>query len=506
MSHTQQPPAKKPKWTGLSHIQIDKKEAISGFRWSLFYNVINKFVLPILTNTIVIRILGPFIVGPYSIVYAIFASSEVLRDFGLSQTYMRDKEMTAEKEAAFMMLGVVQGIVPAAILFAARGVLAGFFHTPELSGMMIWACLGLVVNGFFTIPKAKVLRAGRIRESGAREMVANVVMVVMQIAMVLRGYTYIALTLPLFVNCFLNVVITYGLAPVTNFKTNPRTMLKTARSAASTLGASALYNFFVQVDKLVIGKLGGRVEVGLYGQGQGLAQKPMQLLSVPMMAPLQAAFSQNSNDPKKLGSMYARSLAAALLFIVPLYAIAMVAAGPVTLLILGHKWKGSIPLVQICSVFFAARTVGTIGGTALVAGGKARFAMTSWVFAYVTTFIGCLLAAGLHASPETRTEAFAWAFSAGALAVYTVHTVFALRWFPPDSKSWHKIKAAATVTLFSSLLFAGIYFLPLGPWIAVGLACVLGPVFHFAIVGWAFERRSLAYLSYEGAKKLYRSL
>ncbi len=503
MSQIEEPaePPKKPKWSGLSHVKIDKKEAVSGFRWSFIYNLINKFILPLAMNVIVVRRLGPFIVGPYSIVYAIFASSEVIRDFGLSQTYMRDQDMTPKKEAAFMVLGVMQGLIPAALLYSVRYPIARFFGTPELAGMMIWACLGLLVNGFFTIPKAKVLKNGRIKESGAREMVANVVMVALSVGMVLNGYTYLALTLPLFVNCLLNVLITYSLAPVTNFKTDFVTMRKAVRASASTLGASALYNIYVQSDKFVIGKLAGRVPVGLYGQAQGLAQKPMQLLSVPMMNPLQAAFSQNSKDHKKMGSMYARALAAALIFIVPLYAIAIVGAGPVTLLLLGHKWVGSIPLVRICCVFFAARTVGTIGGTALVAGGKARFAMTSWILCYATAAIGCVLAARTHS-----VEGFAWAYSLGALAVYSVHTIFALRWFPPDSKAIHKIKTASVITVVSCLLFAGIYFLPLGPWLAVVLACILGPLFHLAIIGWAFERKSLAYMSYEGAKRLYHSL
>ena len=41
-----QEPKKEPKWKGLGHVAIDKQEAMSGFRWSLFYNLINKFAIP----------------------------------------------------------------------------------------------------------------------------------------------------------------------------------------------------------------------------------------------------------------------------------------------------------------------------------------------------------------------------------------------------------------------------------------------------------------------------
>ncbi|MEA2552528.1 MAG: hypothetical protein QOJ65_704 [Fimbriimonadaceae bacterium] len=506
MSEIQDPP-KKPRWQGLSHIQINKREALSGFRWSLFYNVINKFILPLTNNAIVVRALGPEIMGPYAILYALYVASDVLRDFGLSQTYMRDHDMTPRKEASYMALGMLQGLIPASILFALRDVVANFYHKPVLSSLMIWICLGLVVNSFWTIPKAKVLKAGRIRESGARETIANVTSVVLSIWLLFRGYTYLCLVLPLFVNCVLNVLITYALAPVTNFRFDFKTILKTARAASSTVGASILYNVYVQSDKFVIGKLAGinlgqsLAAAGLYSQAQGLAMKPMQLLSVPMMAPLQAAFSQNSRNPEKIGNIYGRALAAALLFIVPLYAIMMVAAEPVTLAILGHKWRGSIPLVQICCIFYASRTIGTLGGTALVAGGRARFAMTSWVFAYLTAAIGCVIATQYH-----RVEGFAWAFSVGAFTVYAVHTLFAFRWYRPDENAKTKLKQAGTVTVLSCLFFGMLYFLPVGPWIALALACVLGPIAHLAIVGMVLERAPFAYMSVPGAKRLYRSL
>ncbi len=498
---------KKPRWSGLSHIEINKKEAASGFRWSLFYSVINKFILPLLNNAVVLRVLGPAVAGAYTICYSFFYVSDTLRDFGLSQTYMREKDLPAKREAAFMMLGILQGLIPAAILFAIRDQLAVFYKTPELSGLMVWVSLGLLVNGFFTIPKAKILRAGRIRESGAREMIANVISVIISIVMLFNGFkNSMCLVFPLFVNCTLNAVISYGLAPVLDFKTDIRTMLKTSRSALSTMGASVLYNIFVSADKLIIGRFAGTEGTALYSQGQGLAQKPMQLLSVPMMAPLQSAFSQNSKNPEKIGSIYGRALSAALIFIVPLYAIMVVAAYPATIAILGHQWSGSIPLVQICCVFFATRTIGTIGGTALVAGGRARFAMTSWIFAYTAAFIGCFLAARINGNVELQTEAFAWAFSIGAIVVYTVHTLFAFKWFPPNQDAKRKLRASCLITVITCAIFAGIYFIPVSPWIALAIACCIGPLLHLATVGWVLEGKPNAYMSVAGVKRLYRSL
>lgn len=500
-------PQPKKKWSGLSHIQINKKEAIKGVRWTLFYSIINKLVLPLLNNAIVLRVLGPSIGGMYTLCYAFFSASDTFRDFGLSQTYMRDHDVTPKKEGSYMALGILQGLVPGGLLFAFRNQLADYYRVPEISSLMVWVSLGLIINGFWTIPKAKVLKAGRIKESGARETIANVLAVTLSIWMLFHGYqNALCLVFPLFVNCVLNVVITYGLAPVLNFHSDFGTMVKTARSAASTMGASALYNIYINADKFVIGLFVGNTAAGLYGQGQGLAMKPLQLLSVPMMAPLQSAFSQNAKNPQKIGSIYGRALAAALLFVFPFYAITIVAAEPATIALLGHKWRGSIPLVQICCIFFAARTIGTLGGTALVAGGRARFAMTSWAYAYSSAIIGCIVASQVQGTMEQRTMAFAWAFSAGAIVVYTVHTFFAFKWFPPDEDHKRKLKSASVAAALSSIVFLAIYFLPLNAWLALAIACIIGPIIHLAIIGLAFEKKPLAFMSISGVRRLYHTL
>ena len=97
-----------------------------------------------------------------------------------------------------MVLGILQGLIPAIILYALKDALVRFFHSPEMGPMVIWVCLSLIINGFWTISKAKVLKLGRIKESGARETVANVFQLILSIAMVLKGYALFGLIFPLF--------------------------------------------------------------------------------------------------------------------------------------------------------------------------------------------------------------------------------------------------------------------------------------------------------------------
>lgn len=480
------------------HQKLDKRSATTGFGWSLLFNIVNKFFLP-LAGVIIARTLGPAVMGAFAILYAIYMASEVFRDAGLSQTYMRDQAMDAQKEGTYMLLGLLQGLVPAAILFAFRHPISSYYNSPEIAAYMGWVCLGLVINGFGTIPRAKVLRAGMVKESGFREMVANSVALALAICLVLLGYGYEALVTQMVANCTLNVGISYGLAPVKHFGFHGATMLSTLRSSASTLGANLLFNAYTLADSFVIGRMAGTPALGLYSQGKNLALKPMQLLSVPMMRPLQVAFSQSSADRERLADILARSLSGALLFVAPCYALMVVASEPVVMLLLGSQFADSVALAQITCLYFGSRTIGTISGTALVAGGKARLTIWSWIASYATAIALIINAGG-------NLQRLAWAFAIGALVAYVCHTVFALTSFRPAHERRARLRKSALVSGLSMSLILAMMLLPLDSWVRLLLATSVGGSTHLALVGVVFASSWREYYSVPGVKKLFASL
>jgi O-antigen/teichoic acid export membrane protein len=154
----------------LAHQKLDKKSATKGFGWQFLFTLVNKLVLPIGT-LLMAREVGKSVWGLYALMYFVFNAAEVLRDAGLTQTYLREKDVDGRKEGAYMALGVLQSAIPALLLFVFREPIASFFKEPALVNAIGWVSLALLVNGVGTIPRAKVLRAGRLYESGLRETI-----------------------------------------------------------------------------------------------------------------------------------------------------------------------------------------------------------------------------------------------------------------------------------------------------------------------------------------------
>lgn len=480
---------------------MDKKAAAKGFGWQVFFTLINKLVLPIAT-LLMAREVGKSVWGLYALMYFVFNAAEVFRDAGLTQTYLREKEVDPHKEGAYMALGILQSALPALLLFLFREPIAAFFKEPALANAIAWVSLALLINGIGTIPRAKVLRAGRLYESGLRETMANIIAVAAAFVMVFAfDLELTALIALLVLNSVMNVVITYGIAPVTRFTASLREIWDTFRKSSSTMGANIFFTAYSLADTGLIGRLFAAADVGLYSVARNLALKPQQLVNGPLIRTMQVGFGQNAEDKERLGRLYARAVAGSVMFAAPLYVVLGFGAPAIVEVLLGPDWLDAVPLVQILCVYYGARTVGAVGGSALVAGGKARFTMTSWFWCYLTAILILALNWG-----RLDLVLVSWAFTAGAVVVYALHTLFAMRYFQVPADGLKKVGLAFATGLATGLFVWALQLIPAVGWLVFLVTLALAPIFHFAVLGLALEGRPHAYLSVAGAKKLYKSL
>jgi O-antigen/teichoic acid export membrane protein len=310
-----------------------------------------------------------------------------------------------------------------------------------------------------------------------------------------------ALLVQLCLNCTLNVVITYAIAPIDTFSFDGFNLWDTFRQSVSTMGANALLTIYTQADNLTVAHALSKVATGFYTTGWNLASKPMQLVSAPMMRTMQVAFGQNSQNRKKLASLYCRAVAISVLFVAPVYVVMAVAADPLVHVLLGKKWYGAGPVVQILCLYMGARTIGTTGGTALVAAGKARVTLISWFGGYIT--VVAILYCTWH---RLTVEQVAWAFTSGAMVVYALHMALAFNYFKPARADLVKVGRALLPMVFTAALVGLSLWVRAPYWAKTLFVVMVAPIAHFAFIGTLYERNPKAYLSKSGLKRLYKSL
>jgi O-antigen/teichoic acid export membrane protein len=479
---------------------LDKRGATRAMAWSMVFALISKVAFP-LVGLYISRTLGPAQMGIFYIVSRIVQFSEVLRDAGLTQTYLAEPEMTARKQGSYHFVAITTGIVPMAILILIAPWLASAFRIPELAWAVPLISVVSLVNGFSTIPRAQMLRFGQIKESGLLDVVGGAIGLAIAISLVFMKAGFVAMIVQMIVAAIYGLIVATIRFPVKQIHVATSAFRDVGRKAMAVFAANGLNNIFLFSDQFVIGSMLGKFNAGIYGIASNLAYRPADLFAFPLTRTLMVAFSQTSVDKVKLGQVYGRSLAAAILVVVPIYVLLAIYASAIIHLFFGNEFPGSEVVLAALSLYLTFRVFGNISGHALVPAGKHMLTFWPW--------LGCLaLTGGLLAwtIPMGSLMPVVWSFTAGAVFVYGTLTAMGLVHCAPGRPEWTSIGRATLSLAASSVLMILIWQLPLHEWARLAIALVAGPPAHLAIVGTFLAGNTLKYLNRNGPKALWRDL
>lgn len=490
-----------------SRIQLDKSSASKAFAWSMLFSVVSKVVFP-LAGLYIVRTLGPETMGAFSLMMTIVGFSEVLRDAGLTQTYLALPSVDRKKDGSYLMVALSTGLLFAAILAGSSAPLSRFFGLPDLSWSLAAVAFAVLMNGASTIPRAKMLREGHIKRYGLVDLIGSGLGLAIAISMVAMGYGFVALVVQVVFASLYMLVVSWASYPVRTINLGIDAFREVGRKSLAVLAANGINNLFLFADHTVINKFAGTISNGYFGQATNLAYKPADLFVFPLTRTLMVAFSQSAVDQDRLARVYARSLTVAILVVLPIYAFLGAFADPIIRLLLTSKFEGSIPIFSAMCLYLSIRVLGNISGYALVPAGKHFQTFYPWLVAAVATgaAVFATVRAGGPFPNSSLLMPIVWCFVGGAFLVYTTLLWLGVRYCKPIGEERVKLFRAIYSLAASCSAIALIRTLPISGNFQLAAAAIVGPILHLGFVGTFFARKPLYYLNRTGPKRLWSEL
>lgn len=483
--------------------KLDRSSAARGVAWTSLFAVFSRVLFP-LAGLYVARHLGPGPLGIGAMLMQIIAISEVLRDAGLTQTYMVEQNVDRKRLGSYMALALAMGVLLAGILVVSTPALTAFFRMPELSYGIPLVAGVVLLNSICTIPAAKMLKEGRIKQQGLIGVVAAGVALAVCIVMVRMGYGFPAIMTQIVVGPIIGNIWIFLASPVTTISFDLAAAKATFKKSGTLLAANLVNNAFLQADVFVVARMLGNDATGLYNTAKNLAYKPAELISFPLAKVLMVAFGQSSDDHVRLARNFTRAITAVVLLVTPIYVMIGLCAEPIIWLLFAEKFVGAIPALSILSLYLGARTLGNVAGHALVPAGKHAWTLYPWSLAILVT-AGSLWYF-YRLSPVMSLTTVVWCFTAGALCVYLVTVGVAFYFLKPKGAEVARLKQAMGTTLATGLLILAVQWLPVSMYGRLAISVTIVPVIHFSIIGMVFEKNWRAYLHRGGPRQLLRSL
>ena len=331
------------------------RKSVSAVKWAAAGTLI-KFVLQLLTQVLLARLLGPESYGLFAMGLIVLTLSTFVADFGFSWSLVQNQEMT-EKDIRFAFTWqLISGLLATLLLFIFASAVAAYFREPRVAEIVRWLSLTCLLTAI-TAPGTNLLR----RQLDFRAL--NII----QIASYVIGYLCVGVTLALLgagvwalVSAWLSqaaslLILTYWRAPHSVRPLLWHADARRSTSAGSVVFVTNLCNWFLNnIDRLFLGRFLNAHAVGVYTVGYNLANTPNSLFLTALQPAFLAAGTKLQDEPGRLREAYLSVLSCVWLLIGPAFVLLACAAEHLIAFLYGARWVESGPVLAVLALAMPA--------------------------------------------------------------------------------------------------------------------------------------------------------
>lgn len=427
---------------------------------------------------IIARLLTPAQIGIFSIGAVVVGITQMVRDFGIGQYLIQERDLNPERLRAAYTLTMLISWSMAALLALASGAVADFYDEPGVGEVLRVLALNVLLIPFGSITLPVLRRQLRFHALYCINVANALTNLAVGLVLINLGFGYLSLAWAAVAGSVVTVLVSLPFRPADlPWLPGLTGMRKLLRFGAYATGSNVIDECGVAAPDIIIGKLIDVEAVGLFGKAQAILNIFNMLITravTPVLLPLFAANVREGHDVKRL---YLRTVAYMAGLSWPFFAVLAVLATPLTRLLYGHQWDASAPLVRIMCLSTAAFCLFGMARDLFVAMGQVRLR------AQLEAIGVSVRVAGIVVAAPFGLEAVAWSIAATSLlrSALLYRSLAALT----GMRAAELGRGVARSAALTALTVAGPALLMLSPGVAgaspVAVLALAGPA---ALAGW----------------------
>ncbi len=341
------------------------------------------------------RLLAPGDFGLVAMAAPVIAFVQLFSDLGLSSATIQQATISQSQLSFLFWVNVGMGALLAAITAALAPAVAWFYGDPRVADITIAAGALLLLGGLFSQHMALLNRRLKFGAIAAVELGSFAVGAAAGVVAALSGLSYWSLVVnsaATSATAMLLAWIISGWRPGRPGRTDDMRAL--FRFGANLTGFS-IVNFFARnMDNVLIGRVWGAGDLGLYDRAYKLVLMPFNQIAYPFARVALPLLSKSQHEPEFYARAYRRLLESVLLLSYPGLAWALATHHALILHVLGRRWEGVSPIFGVLVLDAFVAPIGSSMGWLFVSQGRTR-EMRDWGIAASLLFVTCF-AAGLR--------------------------------------------------------------------------------------------------------------
>ena len=433
---------------------------------------------------LVLRILDPADYGLYAMAAVILTLLGLLNGYGLASALVqRERIEVRDLRQMFGMLIVVNAAL-AAIQFATAPFIERFYEQPGIADIVRVLSLVLLTNPFLSLAYVVLARRMDFKRQAQVNLTTSILGAVVALGGAMAGWGVWALVAsPLVVF----VTRAFAMLVVAKAFVWPSFDFRGSGSMASFGGAIALSAVFyflqTESDVVIAGRNFDAETVGLYTTALFLAQIFVNKIIPPLNEVAFTALSRVQSDRAAMARGFLVSVRAIVLLAIPFCFGLAVTAEPMVQVLLGQKWLGTVPLLQVLGFAIPWMVLQVLFAPSTNAVGRPGIALRNSAIGAMIMPIAFVIGA------RSGIQGMTWAW---LIAYPTIALITAATSLKAIGIAWHQLVGAIAPLALAGLSMAGLVvavdaslawsnaFLRLAALVLVGAAVYGGLLYVFA--------------------------
>ena len=306
-------------------------------------------VLQIGISMILARVLSPNEYGVVAIVTVLSSFLALVGQVGMSPAIIQNDFEDREIVSLYNISVIFGGILSLAFGFSGRYI-AEIYENDAYISLVIVLAIALFFDTSVMVPGALLRKQKKFFTIGVIEISASLVSSLFTLIFALMGYSYYALVIGTCVNSIINFVVKWKVSKLSycliiDFKPLKRIFSFTIFQLFTNL----LTYFSGNIDNLVIGKLFGARDLGIYDKAFIIMRYPLNYLGTAITQVLHPIMSERKNDKDTICHTFVKMS----LFMTYFGIISSVFLGfnaeNVIFIMFGEKWLEAAPVLRAFS-------------------------------------------------------------------------------------------------------------------------------------------------------------
>lgn len=373
-------------------------EDISGkLKKSLTLSFFDKYVgyfLRFIATVMIARLVTPDDIGIFSVAFVVIALGHVIRDFGVAQYLIKEKEINQDKIVAAFTLMLIISWSLFLLMYWMRPAIAGFYDKPEVDEALKVLSLIFLFAPFGSVRIALLRRAMDFKSLAKINIASYLSLQIVTVTLAWMGWGYLALAWGQIAGVIATMLGTFAYHKLPLMMPRLKGIRGVMRFGVNISATNVGESLASGAPDLILGRVIDMEAVGFFGRAQSLISLfkiAVQAAVWPVVLPY---FSSKDRQGLSILEDYEKAIRYYTTFALPFLAVLGIASELMIEVLFGSTWLPAAPIVKWLCIGAMLETCFPFLGPFLVAIGHEKLNLRlQWLntaLIVITILIGSL--------------------------------------------------------------------------------------------------------------------